>query len=612
MCKKQISMSAQKPVVTFLINKSGAISLAGDFDLSRLGLSRDLRAGESIFDIYHNNSDIIDAVKRSLSGEHVTIETSTNGSSFSNSFSPLVDLEGNVVQVIGVSFDVTESKRTEEILKKSEFRLRSLFNSASDAIFTMDNRTFIDCNEATLRIFQCKRDQIVGQTPYRFSPLYQPNGRLSEEAAMEKINAVLEGKPQFFEWRHIRYDGTPFDAEVSLNRLDLNNEVFIQAMVRDVSNRKKAEVENRRLAMVANATTNMVVVADGEGRIEWINPAFTRITGYTLEEVIGKTPGSFLGGPETDPKVSFYMGQKIRAGQGFKDVEVVNYSKEGRQYWVSIEVQPILDNTGKVIQFIAIESDISERKATQQVLLNRNEELIKINTELDRFVYSASHDLRAPIASLLGLIEVARLERDRESINHLLEMQQKSLLRLDRFIKDIVDHSRNTRLDVIAEPVNFETMVHSVLEQLQFMDNVNRLTKKINVVQSAHFFTSSTRLEILFNNLISNSIKYADLRKNDPYIDISVVADENFAEIHIRDNGEGIPSEAQSKIFEMFFRASRRGSGSGLGLYIVKEAIQKIGGNIEVHSEYGQGTEFVVRIPNFKKINASVGVVNLG
>lgn len=604
-------MSAQKPVVTFLINKSGAITLAGDFDLSRLGLSRDLRAGESIFDIYHNNADLIDAVKRSLSGEHVTIETSTNGSSFSNSFSPLVDTEGNVVEVIGVSFDVTESKKTEEILKKSEFRLRSLFNSASDAIFTMDNRTFIDCNEATLRIFHCKRDQIVGQTPYRFSPLYQPNGRLSEEAAMEKINAVLEGKPQFFEWRHIRYDGTPFDAEVSLNRLDLNNEVFIQAMVRDVSNRKKAEVENRRLAMVANATTNMVVVADGEGKIEWINPAFTRITGYTLEEVVGKTPGSFLGGPETDPKVSFYMGEKIRAGQGFKDVEIVNYSKEGRQYWISIEVQPILDNTGKVIQFIAIESDISERKATQQVLLDRNEELIKINAELDRFVYSASHDLRAPIASLLGLIEVARLERDRESINHLLEMQQKSLLRLDRFIKDIVDHSRNTRLDVVAEPVNFETMVHSVLEQLQFMDNVNRLTKKINVVQGAHFFTSSTRLEILFNNLISNSIKYADLRKNDPYIEISVEADENFAEIHIRDNGEGIPSEAQSKIFEMFFRASRRGSGSGLGLYIVKEAIQKIGGNIEVHSDYGQGTEFIVRIPNLRKISTSVGVANL-
>ncbi|MBA4056384.1 MAG: hypothetical protein C0490_16840, partial [Marivirga sp.] len=498
-----------------------------------------------------------------------------------------------------------------EILKKSEFRLRSLFNSASDAIFTMDNRTFIDCNDATLRIFHCTRDQIIGQTPYRFSPLHQPNGRLSEDSAMEKINAVLNGTPQFFEWQHIRYDGTPFDAEVSLNRLDLNNEVYIQAMVRDVSKRKKAEVENRRLAMVANTTTNIVILADGDGRIEWVNPAFTRITGYTLEEVIGKRPGSFLRGPETDPGVSAFMGEKVRAGQGFKDIEIINYSKEGRPYWISIEVQPILDNTGKVAQFIAIESDISERKATQQVLLDRNEELIKINAELDRFVYSASHDLRAPIASLLGLIEVARLEKDRDSINHLLEMQQKSLLRLDRFIKDIVDHSRNTRLAVVAERVNFETMVHSVLEQLQFMDNVNRISKRVNVIQSAPFFTSVTRLEILFNNLISNSIKYADLRKTDPYIDISIEADENYAEIRIKDNGEGIPSEAHTKIFEMFFRASRRGSGSGLGLYIVKEAIQKIGGNIEVHSEYGEGTEFVMIIPNLREANDQMNGVSV-
>ncbi len=604
--KATLSMSAQKPVITFLVNKSGVITLAGDFDVSHLGLSAPLHPGDSLFDIYHDNPSIIDAIRRSLKGEQVTVETSVNGSSFSNSFSPLLDSDGRVEQVIGVSFDTTESKKTEEILKKSEFRLRSLFNSASDAIFTMDNRTFIDCNDATLRIFQCSREQIIGQTPYRFSPPAQPNGRPSEEAAMEKINAVLDGTPQFFEWRHIRYDGTPFEAEVSLNRLDLNGEVYIQAMVRDVSKRKKAETENRRLAMVANTTTNIVVLADGDGKIEWVNPAFTRITGYTLSEVIGKRPGSFLRGPETDASVSAFMGEKVRAGEGFKDIEVINYSKEGKPYWISIEVQPIHDSSGKIVQFIAIESDITERKATQQVLLNRNEELIKTNAELDRFVYSASHDLRAPIASLLGLIEVARLEKDRDNINQLLEMQQKSLLRLDRFIKDIVDHSRNTRLDVIAEPVHFETMVDSVLEQLQFMDNFNRIRKKIDIAQHGSFFTSVTRMEILFNNLISNSIKYADLRKKDPYIEISIEAGDDHATIHIRDNGEGILPEAKPKIFEMFFRASRRGTGSGLGLYIVREAIQKIGGTIEVYSEYGEGTEFVVNIPNLTKASASV------
>jgi len=588
----------QEPVAAFLIDKTGEITLSGNFDPSRLGFRQGNWISRPIFEWYDDNPKIIEAIRQALSGEHVTDEATVNGFTYAISFSPLFDASGTVKSVIGVSFDVTESKRAEEELKKSEFRFRMLFDSASDAIFMMDNRTFIDCNEATLRIFQCTKDQIVGQTPYRFSPLTQPNGRLSEDAAMDKINAALAGIPQFFEWRHIRYDGTPFEAEVSLNRLDLEDEVFIQAMVRDISERKKAEEENKRLAMVANTTTNMVVLADGEGKIEWVNPAFTRITGYILEEVIGKTPGSFLGGPGTDRQLSEFMGNKLRAGKGFKDVEILNYKKDGTPYWISIEVQPIHDKNGNAIQFIAIESDITERKATQQALLDRHEELVKTNAELDRFVYSASHDLRAPIASLLGLIEVARHEKDINNLTQLLDMQKRSLLRLDRFIKDIVDHSRNTRLDVESEPVNFQAIVHSTFEQLQFMDHVNRIKKIISIKQEGDFYSSPTRLNIIFNNLISNAIKYSDLRKDDPYLKIDIEVTNDQAAVRIGDNGEGIPAESLAKIFDMFFRASSRGTGSGLGLYIVREAIRKIGGTIEVHSEYGQGTDFIVKLPN--------------
>jgi PAS domain S-box-containing protein len=591
----------QEPVVTFLIDEKGLLTLTGDFDLTRVGFKEQLAPGQSVFDLYRDNPQLISAIHKAFTGEHVTLETSFNGLIFGNNYSPLFDADGKVQRVIGVSYDITETKKAEESLRRSEFRLRTLFNSASDAIFTMDNRTFIDCNEATLRIFNCTREQIVGQTPYRYSPATQPDGRASEDAAMEKINAALSGKPQFFEWRHIRYDGTPFDAEVSLNRLDLEGEVFIQAMVRDVSERKRAEEENRRLAMVANTTTNMVVIADGEGKIEWVNPAFTRITGYSLEEVIGKKPGHVLRGPATDQEASRFMTAAIKKGLGFKDVEIVNYTKEGKPYWVSIEVQPIHDKTGKATQFIAIESDISERKATEQTLVDRNEELIKINAELDRFVYSASHDLRAPIASLLGLIEVARLEKNPEAIGQLLDMQKKSLLRMDRFISDIVNHSRNTRLNVESESIHFKSMIHSTFEQLQFMDNVRHIRKIINVEQHGEFFTSRSRVDIILNNLLSNAIKYADIRKDEPFLEVTVTTNSTQAIIHIRDNGEGIPAEAQSKIFDMFYRASGRGSGSGLGLYIVKEAIQKLGGSIQVNSEYGKGTEFIVEIPNFHR-----------
>lgn len=594
------SGTKQESIVTFLINEDGNITLSANFDLSRLGFKPVLWTGQSIFQLVDENPQVIQDIRKALNGELVVIESKVQGQTFSNSYSPLFDVAGKVSAVIGVSIDITETKKAEEELQKSEFRFRKLFNSASDAIFMMDNRIFIDCNDATLRIFQCSRDQIVGQTPYRFSPLHQPDGRLSEESAMEKINAVLAGIPQFFEWRHIRYDGTPFDAEVSLNRLDLNDEVFIQAMVRDISERKRAEEENRRLAMVANTTTNMVVIADGRGKIEWVNPAFTRTTGYTLEEVIGKTPGSFLQGPGTSKSIANYMGNKLKSGQGFKDIEILNYKKDGSAYWVSIEVQPIHDKAGEVIQFIAIESDITERKATQQALLDRHEELVKTNAELDRFVYSASHDLRAPIASLLGLIEVARLERNMDTVGQLLDMQKRSLLRLDHFIKDIVDHSRNTRLEIESESVNFQAIIQSTFEQLHFMEHFNRIKKIVSVKQQNEFYSSPTRLNIIFNNLISNAIKYVDVRKEDPFLKIDVVTDDAEVRIGIADNGEGIPSESVQKIFDMFFRASSRGTGSGLGLYIVREAIRKLGGTIEVHSDYGMGTEFTVVLPNLK------------
>jgi PAS domain S-box-containing protein len=585
-------------VSTLMLDEKGAVQSINRMQEQHGYMN--INVGDSIFAIFWNSPATIDLIKKAFRGETVTIETTEGSQTFSNHFTPVFNESGKITNVIVTSFDITESKRAADNIAESEFKLRMLFDSAHDAIFTMDHKTFIDCNPATLRIFECTRDQIVGQTPFRFSPPFQPDGRSSEEAALEKINAALSGVSQSFEWRHIRYDGTPFEAEVSLNRLDLPNEVLIQAIVRDVSERKKAEDENRRLAMVANNTTNMVVVADGEGKIQWVNPAFTRITGYSLSEVSGKTPGSFLCGPESDPEVSRYMGEMIRKGEGFKNVEIINYSKDGNPYWVQIEVQPIYDNARRVVQYIAIESDVTERKATQQALLERHEALMKTNAELDRFVYSASHDLRAPIASLLGLIEVAKLETDVSNIDHLLDLQKKSLLRLDRFIRDIVDYSRNERLQVDVEVIHFEQMISTTFEQLNFMDNVDRIKKFIQVKTSGDFYSARLRIDILLNNLISNAIKYADLKKEQPFLEVNVEACSAKATIKVRDNGEGILPEAKNQIFNMFYRASAKGTGSGLGLYIVKEAVQKIGGTISVNSDYGQGTEFIIEIPNLK------------
>jgi signal transduction histidine kinase len=154
------------------------------------------------------------------------------------------------------------------------------------------------------------------------------------------------------------------------------------------------------------------------------------------------------------------------------------------------------------------------------------------------------------------------------------------------------------RLQLIPEPVDFERMVANAFEQLQFMEKFGRINKVTSIEQKQVFYTSATRLDIILNNLFSNAIKYADLHKEEPRLEVSIKFPDNKAEIKISDNGEGISSEALPKIFDMFYRASESGSGSGLGLYIVKEAIQKLNGTISVKSELGKGTEFFVTIPD--------------
>lgn len=227
-----------------------------------------------------------------------------------------------------------------------------------------------------------------------------------------------------------------------------------------------------------------------------------------------------------------------------------------------------------------------------------NTKLLKLNAELDRFVYSASHDLRAPLSSVLGLVEIARLESTIQRKDECLAMINTSIKKLDGFINDIIDYSRNQRLEIQVEKVDMEREVSDVFDDLKYLDKENKIEKKVDVQEQKEFMTDGRRVSVILKNLVSNSIRYHDLEKSDPYIHVDVQFNSHNAQLTIADNGIGIDEKHLENIFKMFYRADEGSKGSGLGLYIVKETVDKLGGKIEVESTSGRGTSFIITIPS--------------
>ncbi|MBX2915265.1 MAG: HAMP domain-containing histidine kinase [Cyclobacteriaceae bacterium] len=234
---------------------------------------------------------------------------------------------------------------------------------------------------------------------------------------------------------------------------------------------------------------------------------------------------------------------------------------------------------------------------TERKLLKQHEALTKINKELDRFVYSASHDMRAPLSSLLGLIAVTEKTTSPQEIVTCLKMMRERIGVMEGFLKEITDYSRNVRTEVDKKPLNVNDAIQASLSSLKFLYEREKIAVTINTTADLMIQTDEPRFNVVLNNLISNAIKYYDTQKADPFIKISASIHKNQFILSVEDNGMGIAPEHQVRIFEMFYRATTRGEGSGLGLYIVRETVEKLGGVIDVKSTPAVGSTFTVRLP---------------
>jgi signal transduction histidine kinase len=243
-----------------------------------------------------------------------------------------------------------------------------------------------------------------------------------------------------------------------------------------------------------------------------------------------------------------------------------------------------------------------------KALQSQNAELIKINKELDSFVYSVSHNLRAPLMSVLGLLDLAKHENHSSStsLDQYFSMMETSIHKLDETVKEILDYSRNARQNLTIEQINLRKMIDDHFEKMRFMPGSGFIAQEIVINEQFPFYSDQYRLSVIFNNLISNAIKYYDPGKERPMIHITAEIRKEKILITFEDNGIGIEDKYLLKVFDMFFRATEKNKGAGLGLYIVKEAVDKLKGDVEIKSTMGKGTIFTLSLPNYAPNESSV------
>jgi two-component system, sensor histidine kinase len=245
---------------------------------------------------------------------------------------------------------------------------------------------------------------------------------------------------------------------------------------------------------------------------------------------------------------------------------------------------------------------ISDVKIAEAKLQKQNQELDQTNKELDRFVYSVSHDLSAPLKSILGLVNISRITSEpREHVGYLNRIES-SVIKLEAFIAEILDYSRNKRQDIVLEQIKLKELCNEILENLKYTEDFSHISVDLSQLEQHDIVQDKTRLRIILNNLISNAVKFQ--KRYDGHSSFIRISSRKIADailIEVEDNGEGIKPELQEKIFDMFYRGNENSNGSGLGLYIAKEAAMRMRGDIFVRSEYGKGSVFTVALKSLNQ-----------
>lgn len=335
---------------------------------------------------------------------------------------------------------------------------------------------------------------------------------------------------------------------------------------------------------LVESSDNIIIVTDPFFNIRYVSSAVAKTFELRPENVLGKNVFDFVNHDRIDE-----WKQCLKDQENTLVDEISVTGPSGQKFYFDVKVTNLLNHFE--VQGLAVQlHDITRKK-------KREKELEKSNQQMDQVIYKTIHDLKAPLQSALGLVNLAEEGKPTDSKLYL-DMIKKSLLRLDSFIEEMNHFFRNEKNVVQRELIDMKSLLTAELESFSSLASASHIDISLSVSGTCEFYSDSLRVKTIVTNLLSNAIKYSDRKKREPFIRIYVLITEENCQIRVVDNGIGIDEKLKDKIFELFFRATDYAQGTGLGLFIVKDTIQKLNGTIEVSSTLEQGTTFLIQIPN--------------
>ena len=563
----------------------------------------------------NNRGRISDLMQRAFDGESNSFEFTGNADGpikfFSSNFIPITDESGKVVKLMGITQDITERRITELAIKESQEQLQMVISNIDEIVYSVDiNETNPFSGQLMFISPQVKKllgytsTEFLSNPSLWFSLLHPDDIEKVKDMTMALIESG-EAVTRIYRMKQKETGKYLWLEDRVLPKLGKSGEVvgFVGG-ARDITGRMASEQalrdsEEKYRNLFEKAPVG-IGLADMKGNLIVFNDTILIPGGYSRADAMNLNVEDLYFDKEDRKAV-----HKEFARTGTVERNEVRFKrKDGTPYHASLSMTSIKLDGKRCL--MAIVEDISSQKIVEE----ERENLI---AELDRFVYSASHDMSAPLKSIRGLVNVSKMENDPDTLEMYFDKMEESIGKLEDFIQEIINYSRNSRLSIEVENIKLQELTDEILDNLKYSTGFEKITVEKDFSALKTVATDRFRLKIVLNNLISNAIKFHNVKliKN-ARIDIRSYLLNGKPCIEVADNGMGIAKDNLDKIFDMFYRGSLDSNGSGLGLYIAKESAHNIGGSIQVESKVNKGSKFILVLGESGKSPKIRNIVNNG